>query len=284
MSNERTIDYTIEAATTSDGAGVKLKRSLGSRQTLRMDPYLMLDEFGTDNPDDYIAGFPAHPHRGFETITYMLDGHMRHEDHMGNVGELREGDVQWMTAGRGVIHSEMPMQKSGRMRGFQLWLNLPAAEKMQPAKYQDISATELPTGRLGPVFAKVIAGQLDVDADSLPGPINSPSTAPFIADLHWTKSGTVNLPLDPGLAAMLYVFEGVVSVGDEPVSSSHAAVLGQGTGLTLTAKAGARTLVIAGRPIGEPIVQHGPFVMNTRAEIETAIADYRSGELVAEAG
>ena len=142
--NKRTLERIVPGVETSDGAGVKLRRSIGARPELRLDPFLMLDEFGTENPDDYIAGFPPHPHRGFETVTYMIDGHMRHEDHLGNVGELTGGGVQWMTAGRGVIHSEMPQQESGRMRGFQLWVNLPAREKMQPASYRDIPAREIP--------------------------------------------------------------------------------------------------------------------------------------------
>src|SRR5215831_14259987 len=163
----RTLQRVISANHTSDGAGVKLRRSLGQSQDARLDPFLMLDEFSSDNADDYIAGFPNHPHRGFETVTYMLDGHMLHQDHMGNRGDLKSGDVQWMTAGRGIIHSEMPQQESGRMRGFQLWINLPAKEKMKPASYRDIPAAQIPVAKLpGGGSVRVIAGRLETDGGS----------------------------------------------------------------------------------------------------------------------
>ena len=185
----RTLAHVIESMPTSDGAGVKLRRSLGSQRGLHVDPFLMLDEFYSDNPDDYIAGFPSHPHRGFETVTYMLDGHMRHEDHLGNRGDLGPGDVQWMTAARGIIHSEMPQQSEGRMRGFQLWLNLPSKEKMKPARYRDIPAGEIPRVSLpqgGEV--KVIAGTLALDGDATSGPVNGRgaklSTDPLYLDVR----------------------------------------------------------------------------------------------------
>src|SRR5476651_1550612 len=183
--NTRTLVQIVPSVPTSDGAGVKLRRSLGSQRGLHVDPFLMLDEFYSDNPDDYIAGFPPHPHRGFETVTYMLDGHMRHEDHLGNVGELRSGGVQWMTAGRGIIHSEMPQQDSGRMRGFQLWINLPAAEKMKPAGYRDIQANDIPVVMLpGGTRVKVIAGTLDVNGAVTPCPINGLATDPLYLDIE----------------------------------------------------------------------------------------------------
>ena len=181
----RTLQQAIRAVATSDGAGVKLYRSIGQSAAARLDPFLMLDEFGTENPDDYIAGFPDHPHRGFETVTYMLDGHMLHQDHMGNRGDLRGGDVQWMTAGRGIIHSEMPQQLEGRMRGFQLWINLPASEKMKPAGYRDIPAAEVPVVALmhdGSV--RVIAGTLDIDGKQTPGPMQGLSTEPVFFDVE----------------------------------------------------------------------------------------------------
>src|SRR5947208_7397354 len=192
--NSRTLQRVIEAVPTSDGAGVKLRRSLGQSAWARLDPFLMLDHFSTDNADDYIAGFPAHPHRGFETVTYMLDGHMRHEDHLGNVGELKSGGVQWMTAGRGIIHSEMPQQDAGRMRGFQLWINLPAAEKMKPAAYRDIPAREIPALELpGGGRAKAIAGTLEVDGARIDGPVNPSaqriSTDPSYFDVELAPSG-----------------------------------------------------------------------------------------------
>src|ERR1700704_6413706 len=181
--NSRTLQRVIEAIPTPDGAGVKLRRSLGQSPYARLDPFLMLDHFSTDNADDYIAGFPAHPHRGFETVTYMLDGHMRHEDHLGNVGELKTGGVQWMTAGRGIIHSEMPQQENGRLRGFQLWINLPAREKMKPATYRDLQANEIPVVALpGGGTAKVIAGTVETEGGSTVGPIRGVSTDPVYLD------------------------------------------------------------------------------------------------------
>src|SRR5580765_4823980 len=173
----RTLQRAIESIPTSEGAGVKLRRGLGHSQLQRLDPFLMLDHFSTDNADDYIAGFPAHPHRGFETVTYMLDGHMRHEDHLGHTGDLKGGGVQWMSAGRGIIHSEMPQQEAGRMRGFQLWINLPAKEKMKAAGYRDIQSNEIPVVELtGAARVKVIAGTLDSEGKRTPGPIQGLST------------------------------------------------------------------------------------------------------------
>lgn len=284
--NPRSLTRIIPGQETSDGAGVKLRRSIGAHG-LRLDPFLMLDEFGTENPDDYIAGFPPHPHRGFETVTYMIDGHMRHEDHLGNVGELLSGGVQWMTAGRGVIHSEMPQQEEGRMRGFQLWVNLPAREKMKPAAYEDIPAERIPTAPLpdgGQV--KLIAGRMAIGETTLAGPINGDagtmSTDPLFVDLELTPGGEVTVPVTVGHNAFFYVYEGAVAIGDQGVHQYQAGLLGDGDAVTLQAGAeGARAVLIAGRPIGEPVVQHGPFVMNTRAEIEQAMADFRDGRLTA---
>ena len=189
----RTLQSVIPSQATSDGAGVKLRRSIGQSTQARLDPFLMLDEFGTENPDDYIAGFPGHPHRGFETVTYMLDGHMLHEDHMGNRGDLKSGDVQWMTAGRGIIHSEMPQQTEGRMRGFQLWINLPAREKMKPAAYRDIPAASIPVADWpGGGRVKVIAGTLQTPSGEVPGPIQGLSTAPVYFDVELAAHGGHN--------------------------------------------------------------------------------------------
>lgn len=284
----RSVAQTIRALATSDGAGVKLLRSLGSRQDARLDPFLMLDEFGTENPDDYIAGFPSHPHRGFETVTYMLDGHMEHRDHLGNVGDLRPGGVQWMTAGRGVIHSEMPKQSEGRMRGFQLWVNLPAAEKMKPAHYRDMQADEIPVLALpqgGRV--KVIAGHAQVGEQAVDGPINSGdsrlSTDPLYLDVELAAGAVFEHAIRPGYNAFLYMFEGDATVAGAALPTSAAALLNtEGDAVSVTAGAqGARFLLLAGKPIGEPMVQYGPFVMNTRQEIEQALYDYQSGTLVA---
>ncbi|HZF14783.1 MAG TPA: pirin family protein [Steroidobacteraceae bacterium] len=285
----RTISTLIESIATSDGAGVKLRRSLGSRQTLRADPFLMLDEFFSDDPRDYIAGFPPHPHRGFETVTYMLDGHMRHEDHLGNRGELIAGGVQWMTAGRGIIHSEMPQQAEGRMRGFQLWLNLPAREKMKPASYQDISPKDIPTVSLpGDVKVKVIAGAFSSGDRLTHGPINGAkkgvSTDPLYLDVHLPAGGRFTEAVNAGYTALIYPYEGSLEVG--PAGSSRT-LARQSMGIlsagdTIEVAAGAepvRFLLLAARPLGEPIVQYGPFVMNTREEIEQAIHDYQSGKL-----
>jgi len=272
---------------TSDGAGVKLRRSIGANQSLRLDPFLMLDEFGTENPDDYIAGFPSHPHRGFETVTYMIDGHMRHEDHLGNVGELKSGGVQWMTAGHGVIHSEMPQQESGRMRGFQLWINLPAKEKMKPASYRDIPAAELVTAEIaGGGRLKLIAGQLDVDGRKLSGPINadpgSMATDPLFVDLTLEPGGRYRLAVPRGHNAFAYAYEGTARIGGQALQHQHAGILGDGDHVDIEAgPEGVRLVVVAGKPLGEPVVQYGPFVMNTREEIEQALADYRNGKLTA---
>ena len=281
----RTLQRVLDAIPTSDGAGVKLRRGLGQSPFARLDPFLMLDHFSTDNADDYIAGFPAHPHRGFETVTYMIDGHMRHEDHLGHVGELKSGGVQWMTAGRGIIHSEMPQQEEGRMRGFQLWINLPAKEKMKPAAYRDIPADEIPVVALpGGGRAKVIAGSITVGGVTTPGPIQGLTTDPLYVDVDLPAGAKFEQSLHAGYHAFVYPFEGSVDVGDpgaaRTLATHHAGILADGDGVVLTAGGdGARFLLLAGRPLLEPIVQYGPFVMNTREEIEQAIRDYQNGDL-----
>ncbi len=281
----RAITRIIPAMNTSDGAGVRLRRSLGSGEGTRLDPFLMLDEFSSVNPGDYIAGFPAHPHRGFETVTYILDGHMRHEDHLGNQGDLRSGGVQWMTAGRGIIHSEMPQQLEGRMRGFQLWINLPASEKMKPAGYRDIQPEEIPVHLLsGGGRVKVIAGRLDADGVQLDGPIGGLSTEPLYLDVDLPAGAGFVQRIPRGHHAMAYVFEGRLRPegSDAALPTHSAAVLGEGDLASFfAADEGARFLLLAGRPLNEPIVQYGPFVMNTVAEIEQAIRDYQTGRLTA---
>jgi quercetin 2,3-dioxygenase len=281
----RTLSSVIEAIPTSDGAGVKLRRSLGQSAQARLDPFLMLDHFSTDNPDDYIAGFPAHPHRGFETVTYMLDGHLRHEDHLGHTGDLRSGGVQWMTAGRGIVHSEMPQQEQGRMRGFQLWINLPAREKMKPAGYRDIQPEEIPVIELangGRV--KVIAGALEIDGAVTPGPIRGITTDPTYFDVELPAGARFKHAIPAGYHAFVYVFEGTVAVGPEKserqLGTHRAGVLADGDTVEVVGGPdGGRFILLAGRPLGEPVVQYGPFVMNTMQEIERAIRDYQSGEL-----
>jgi redox-sensitive bicupin YhaK (pirin superfamily) len=281
----RKLQNIIPSIATSDGAGVKLRRSLGSRQTLRLDPFLMLDEFFSDNPDDYIAGFPPHPHRGFETVTYMLDGHMRHQDHLGNQGDLKPGGVQWMTAGRGIIHSEMPQQSAGRMRGFQLWINLPAKEKMKPAHYRDIDPSEIPTLSLpNSGRVKVIAGAVTLDGKTTSGPIGGLSTDPLYLDVELPAGAVFTHAVPNDHNAFVYAYEGSANVGPSgdtgTVDAHHAGLLSNGEQIEITANAeGVRALVLAGRPLREPIVQYGPFVMNTREEVEQAMRDYQSGAL-----
>ena len=290
--NPRTMVHVIESQPTSDGAGVKLRRSLGSQRGLHVDPFLMLDEFYSDDPNDYLAGFPSHPHRGFETVTYMLDGHMQHQDHLGNRGDLGPGSVQWMTAARGIIHSEMPQQSEGRMRGFQLWLNLPSKEKMKPAGYRDIPAGEIPTVELpGGGRVKVIAGSFSTDGRETSGPVNGShqlSTDPLYLDVHLPAGAEFSAPLTAGHNAFLYAYEGSAQIGPagkaRALPHRAAGVLSDGDSVQVKAGVeGVRFLLLAAKPLREPVVQYGPFVMNTREEIEQALADYRDGKLAAAA-
>ena len=282
----RAVEAVIPAMQTRDGAGVVLYRSLGQAPGVRLDPFLMLDEFGSERPDEYIAGFPPHPHRGFQTVTYMLEGHMLHEDHLGNQGHLRSGGVQWMNAGRGIIHSEMPQQERGRMRGFQLWINLPAKEKMSEPFYLDLAADSVPV-HVEPAdcSVKVIAGCLP-RAGGVRGPVTGMSTEPIFWDLTLEAGRRFRESLPVSHHVYVYVYEGSVllpaKAGDKQVQiqARHGAVLGTGDLLDCTATgSGARLLVLAGRPIGERVVQHGPFVMNSEDEIREAIRDFRDGRL-----
>ncbi len=279
----RTIERVIDSVATSDGAGVKLRRSVGASQFLRHDPFLMLDEFYSDDPNDYIAGFPSHPHRGFETVTYMLDGHMRHEDSVGNRGDLGPGDVQWMSAARGIIHSEMPQQTEGRMRGFQLWINLPAKEKMNDPAYRDIPSSDIPTVALdngGQV--RVIAGTLLQASGATPGPVQAVTTDPLYLDVRLPAGTEFETAITKGYNAFLYLYEGDATVGEnrQPLKQRTAGLLSDGDSLrVLAGESEARFLLLAGKPLREPVVQYGPFVMNTREEIEQAVQDYQSGKL-----
>lgn len=281
--NTRTLTRVIDSIPTADGAGVKLRRSIGSSQALRLDPFLMLDEFSSDDPNDYVAGFPAHPHRGFETVTYMLDGHMLHEDHLGNKGHLKSGGVQWMTAGRGIIHSEMPQQEQGRMRGFQLWINLPAGEKMKPAHYQDLQAVDIPVANLSDGgTVKVIAGDFIWDGKRTSGPIQGLSTKPLYFDVELKPYGNFHQVIPAYLNAFIYCYESQVNVGTSQnnvmLKGQSAGILSEGDYVEITAsEKSARFILLAGQPLNEPVVQYGPFVMNTQAEIEQAIHDYQSG-------
>ena len=269
----------VRGTPASDGAGVKLTRVIGGGELPDLDPFLLLDEFGTDQPEDYLAGFPSHPHRGFETVTYMLDGRMRHKDNHGNEGLLVPGSVQWMTAGRGLVHSEMPEQEAGRMRGFQLWVNLPAKDKMIDPRYQEFPPAELPvvTPAEG-VTVKLIAGEVD----GVRGPISQPATDPVYLDVELSPGAQWLHVLPSGHNAFLYAFEGGLAIGEgddaRPLAAQEMAVLGGGDVLKLQAgDAGARLIVVAGRPLREPVARYGPFVMNTKQEIMQAFVDFQEG-------
>jgi quercetin 2,3-dioxygenase len=263
----------------SDGAGVKLTRVIGTPQLDMVDPFLLLDEFGTDRAEDYLAGFPNHPHRGFETVTYMLDGRMRHKDNHGNEGLLVPGSVQWMTAGRGLVHSEMPEQESGRMRGFQLWVNLPASDKMVEPRYQEFAPEQIPVATPADgVHVKVIAGRIG----DVVGPIEQPATEPLYLDItlgagaHWRT----NLPSGHNVFAYLYEGDATIGEGEElrAVQAQELAILGGGDRFIVEAGAnGARLLLVGGRPLREPVARHGPFVMNTREQLMQAFVDYQEG-------
>lgn len=266
---------------TSDGAGVSLTRIIGQPDLPRLDPFLMLDFFGSDNPGEYIAGFPPHPHRGFQTVTYMLAGKMRHKDSVGNEGVIDAGGIQWMNAGRGIIHEEMPEQEEGLLQGFQLWVNLPAKEKMSPPNYQDIQPDSVPNVQIQNASVKVLAGEVD----GVKGPVKTTAVAPTFLDID-LKSGQCDIALKSNEAAFLYVYEGNITVGkgDQAqktmLESGELGVLSQqGTRLSFSSEKGAKIIVVSGKPINEPIVQYGPFVMNSQQEIVQAFNDYQSGVL-----
>ncbi|UJW81985.1 pirin family protein [Hydrogenophaga sp. SL48] len=279
----RRVERLIAGQPTSDGAGVKLTRVLTQDLQRRLDPFLMLDAFGSDNPDDYIAGFPDHPHRGFETITYMIAGRMLHRDSAGNEGLLENGGVQWMTAAKGVIHSEIPQQEAGVMEGFQLWLNLPGRDKMNPPWYRDFKNTELPqfTTPEG-VSVTVIAG----DSHGVGGAVTRETTAPVYLDLHLPSGASFAQALPAGHNAFVYVYRGEVSIGGQRVPAGRMALLANtagSDGVVIEAGSEAKALLIAGRPLNEPIAQYGPFVMNTKDQIYQALNDFRDGRLGEEA-
>jgi redox-sensitive bicupin YhaK (pirin superfamily) len=275
----RRIERQVIGRPTSDGAGVKLTRVLTQPLQRRLDPFLMLDAFGSDNPDDYIAGFPDHPHRGFETITYMIAGRMRHRDSAGHEGLLENGGVQWMTAGRGVIHSEIPQQEAGVMEGFQLWLNLPASEKMSAPWYRDFAAAELPRFVTDAgVDVTVIAGA----SHGVTGAVTREATAPLYLDLHLPAGARFEQPLPAGHNAFVYAYRGEVRIGAETLPAQRMAILANDAGadgVSIEAVGEAKVLLIAGRPLKEAIAQYGPFVMNTDQEIYQALNDFRDGRL-----
>jgi redox-sensitive bicupin YhaK (pirin superfamily) len=278
----RSVERLVTGQATSDGDGVKLTRVLTQPLQRRLDPFLMLDAFGSDDAGDYIGGFPDHPHRGFETVTYMIAGRMRHRDSAGNQGLLENGGVQWMTAGRGLIHSELPEQEQGRMEGFQLWLNLPAADKMVTPGYRDIPTGEIPELRLAGVTARVIAGA----SHGVAGAVQKAHTEPLYLDLHLDPGASFEQVVPAGHNAFVYVYRGVLEIDSgvarTPVPRERMAVLANAPdrdGVRLQAgPEGARALLIAGRPLNEPIAQYGPFVMNKQAEIFQAVEDFRAGK------
>ncbi len=275
----RTVERLVQGQHTSDGAGVKLVRVLTQDLQRRLDPFLMLDAFGTDNPGDYIGGFPDHPHRGFETVTYMLQGRMRHRDSVGNVGLLVPGSVQWMTAGRGVIHSEMPEQEDGAMEGFQLWLNLPSHSKMREPWYRDIATDAVPEWHGAGATVRVIAGQ----SHGVKGAVQREVTEPLYLDIHLAPGARFEQILPERFNAFSYVYRGDMTVADTLVRRQRMAILantGGSDGVVVQAGAeGARAILIAGCPLQEPIAQHGPFVMNTREELMQAVHEFQAGRL-----
>lgn len=280
LQQPRRVERLVTGQATSDGAGVKLTRVLTQDLQHRLDPFLMLDAFGSDSADDYIAGFPNHPHRGFETVTYMIAGRMRHRDSAGHEGLLQNGGVQWMTAGRGLIHSELPEQESGRMEGFQLWLNLPAKDKMVPAWYRDIPTGEIPEYRAAGVTARVIAGE----AAGVKGAIQRAHTEPLYLDLHLAPGASFTQALPASHHAFVYVYRGEAVVGDKTVPAQRMAILAQdpasdGVALRNDGTEELRLLLIAGQPLREPIAQYGPFVMNTNEQVFQAVEDFRAGRL-----
>ena len=281
VSEQKTIVKVVRGMPTSDGAGVSLTRIIGQPDLPRLDPFLMLDFFGSDNPGEYIAGFPPHPHRGFQTVTYMLAGKMRHKDSVGNEGVIDAGGIQWMNAGRGIIHEEMPEQEEGLLQGFQLWVNLPAKEKMSAPNYQDIQPDSVPTVQILDASVKVLAGEVD----GVKGPVKTTAVAPTFLDID-LKSGQCDIALKSNEAAFLYIYEGNITVGkgDQAqktmLESGELGVLSQqGTRLSFSSEKGSKIIVVSGKPINEPIVQYGPFVMNSQQEIVQAFSDYQSGVL-----
>lgn len=282
VATSRRVERLVQGQPTSDGDGVKLTRVLTQPLQRRLDPFLMLDAFGSDSASDYIGGFPSHPHRGFETVTVMLEGRMRHQDSVGNVGLLEPGSVQWMTAGRGIIHSEMPEQEEGRMAGFQLWVNLPAKDKMTAPTYRDVPPQDVPVFTLADgATVRVIAGV----SHGVTGAVTRPTTEPLYLDVALPAGRSFAQPIPAGHNAFVYVYGGAVEIEGTRVERERMAILANeaGTdGVRVTAQGGdAKLLLIAGQPLNEPIVQYGPFVMNTPAEIHQAMADFQRGTLAA---
>lgn len=280
-SSFRKVESLVQGIQTWDGAGVRLTRVLTQQLQRRLDPFLMLDAFRNENPDDYIGGFPDHPHRGFETVTYMIAGRMRHRDNAGHEGLLGPGGAQWMTAGSGLIHSELPEQEEGLMEGFQLWINLPAKNKMSAPSYRDIPAQAIPEfAAAGGVRVRVIAGS----SHGVDGAVQRPDTEPLYLDVHLPAGGRFVQPVAAGHNALAYVYRGSVDIGGTPVGDRQMAILAnEGAEIGVEAGQESRLLIIAGKPLKEPIAQYGPFVMNTAEEIRQTLLDYQAGRFEAAA-
>ena len=269
----------IQAIETSDGAGVKLKRSIGTPEADYIDPFLMLDEFGSENKDDYIGGFPPHPHRGIETVTYMLSGEFEHEDSTGAKGRMSSGDVQWMKTGGGIIHSEMPAMTEGKLHGFQLWINMPAKLKMNKPEYIYIDADKMSTHKDDDKIVKVIAGKFE----NVEGPVKGHNVEPVYFDVEIEKNKEFNFDLPSTHNSLIYLIDGEIKVGDQShdqAKNSTLIILTRGERLKVSSLTKAKFLLISGKPIGEPIARGGPFVMNTKAEILQAVQDYHNGTFV----
>lgn len=273
----RHIESLTKGTATSDGAGVKLTRMIGTDELPDLDPFLMLDVFESKQSDDYIAGFPPHPHRGFETVTYMLAGKMRHKDNQGNEGVIEQGGIQWMTAGKGIVHSEMPEQAHGLLSGLQLWVNLPASHKMTTPAYQEHPASAMPIENQDQKHITVVAGQTDHGTQGI---INNDLTRPLYLDVRLKSGQTMTQSLISTHNAFIYVLEGKISLindYNDQVSALTLATLSQGSGVQVVANEDARFILVAGKPLNEPVVRGGPFVMNTEQELRQAFDDYRSG-------
>ncbi len=271
----RKVEQVITGMPATDGAGVELVRVIGQPRLMELDPFLLLDAFRSDNPDDYIAGFPMHPHRGFETVTYLLDGRMRHKDSAGNEGVIEPGGIQWMTAGRGIVHSEMPEQENGNLEGFQLWINLPASHKMTEPAYQEHDARNIPLEQRPGTEIRVIVGST---SQGTKGPVSQPLTSPLYLDVTLDGKTDFSESLPAAHNSFVYVIKGSVTLDSKTVKCDQLAVLSKGDSLNLVSGSdGASFLLIAGKPIEEPVVRGGTFVMNTREELQQAFADYQSG-------
>ncbi|MEZ9524289.1 pirin family protein [Enterovibrio norvegicus] len=274
----RNVTRIIRSHASKDGDGVKINRVHGFNDA-KFSPFLLIDELKSENPDDYIGGFPPHPHRGIETLTYMLTGHFQHRDHMGNVGELKSGGAQWMSAGKGVIHSEMPIMSEGGLHGFQIWINLPAAKKMNPAQYHDFQSEEINEYGSDTNLLRVISGNLTENGNALKGPLQKTGVEAVVADWRAVEKETRTLNVSERYQVNLFVYRGDVDVEGTTIPQGHFAQLSAGETIVLTAQKDAGVLILAGESINEPVVHYGPFVMNSMAEINQAMRDYENGVL-----